>query len=56
MKSLCTTTPYKFKKLGIIPKVIKNYLIGDSECELYNLMYFKKQPKPFDLMICVTYY
>lgn len=51
---LCTTTPYKFKKLGIDTKGYKKIFVhGDSECELYNLLYFKKQPKRFDLMICL---
>ena len=51
---LCTTTPYKFKKLGINTKgYVKIHVHGEDECELYNLMYFKKQPKKFDIMICV---
>ena len=51
---LCTTTPDKFKKLGINTKYYKKIDVhGDSECELYNLLYFKKQPKKFDIMICI---
>jgi len=51
---LCTTTPDKFKKLGINTKgYIKISVRGDDECESYNLMYFKKKPKLFDIMICV---
>lgn len=51
---LCTTTPEKFKKLGINTKgYVKIHVRGDSECELYNLMYFKKKQKPFDIMICI---
>jgi hypothetical protein len=51
---VCTTTPEKFKKLGINTKgYVKIHVHGDEECEPYNLMYFKKQPKPFDIMICV---
>ena len=51
---LCTTTPYKFKKLGIDIKSYKKIDVrGDSECELYNLLYFKKPPKKFDIMICI---
>ena len=51
---VCTTTPDKFKQLGInTSKFIKIHVNGDDECELYNLMYFKKQPKKFDIMICV---
>ena len=49
---LCTTTPEKFKKLGINTKGYVNiHVRGDSECELYNLMYFKKKQKPSDIMI-----
>ena len=51
---LCTTTPDKFKKLGIDTKsYVKIHVRGNSECEAYNLLYFKKNPKPFDIMICV---
>ena len=51
---VCTTTPEKFKKLGInTKKYIKIHVHGDEECELYNLLYFKKQPKKFDIMICL---
>lgn len=51
---LCTTTPEKFKKLGIDTRSYKKIFVhGDSECELYNLLYFKKQPKKFDIMICI---
>ena len=51
---LCTTTPEKFKKLGIDTRSYKKiYVHGDSECELYNLLYFKKQPKKFDIMVCL---
>lgn len=51
---VCTSTLYKFKKLGIDTKgYIKINVNGDDECELYNLMYFKKQPKKFDIMICI---
>ena len=51
---LCTTTPDKFKKLGIDTRSYKKIDVrGDSECELYNLLYFKKQPKQFDIMICI---
>jgi hypothetical protein len=51
---LCTTTPYKFKKLGINTKgYVKIHVHGDDECELYNYLYFKKQPKKFDIMICI---
>ena len=51
---LCTTTPDKFKKLGINTRSYKKIDVhGDSECELYNLLYFKKQPKKFDIMICI---
>jgi len=51
---LCTTSLDKFKKLGINTRgYLKINVHGDSECEAYNLMYFKKKPKEFDLMICV---
>ena len=51
---LCTTTPEKFKKLGIDTRGYKKiHVHGDSECELYNLLYFKQQPKKFDIMICI---
>jgi len=51
---LCTTTPEKFKKLGINTRgYVKIHVHGDEECELHNLMYFKKVPKKFDIMICV---
>ena len=51
---ICTTTPIKFKDLGINTRgYIKIGVHGDDECELYNLMYFKNKPKQFDIMICV---
>ena len=51
---LCTTTPEKFKKLGIDTRSYKKILVhGDSECEGYNLLYFKPLPKKFDIMICI---
>ncbi len=51
---LCTTTPEKFNKLGINTKnYIKIDVHGDSECELHNLLYFKKKHKKFDIMICI---
>jgi len=51
---LCTTTPDKFKKLGINTRSYKKIDVhGDSECEPYNLLYFKKPPKKFDIMICI---
>jgi hypothetical protein len=51
---ICTTLPDKFKQLGIKNiKYHKIYVHGDEECELYNIMYFKKQPKQFDIMICI---
>jgi len=51
---LCTTSLDKFKKLGIQTKsYIEIQVKGDSECEPYNLMYLKKNIKPFDIMICI---
>ena len=51
---LCTTTPEKFKSLGIDTKSYKKIdVYGGEECELHNLLYFKKQPKKFDIMICI---
>jgi len=51
---ICTTALDKFKKLGIRTTSFVEILSkGGDECEPYNLLYFKKQPKPFDMMICV---
>ena len=51
---LCTTSIDKFKGMGINTKGYHEINVrGDSECEPYNLMYFKKKPLEFDLMICV---
>lgn len=50
---ICTTLPAKFKQLGIQTKCHKIHVHGDEECELYDIMYFKPQPKKFDIMICI---
>ena len=50
----CTTAPQKFRSLGIdTRKFVKVHVDGDEECEPYDLLYFKKQPKKFDIMICI---
>mgnify|MGYP001169596202 FL=1 len=50
----CTTAPHKFKSLGIdTKKFVKIHVNGDEECETYDLLYFKKQPRKFDIMICI---
>jgi len=53
---ICSTTPYKFKQLGYNSnKIVTISVHGSDECELHNVMYFKRQdkPKPFDIMICI---
>ena len=50
----CTTAPAKFRSLGIdTKKFVKIHVNGDEECETYDLLYFKKQPRKFDIMICI---
>lgn len=51
---ICTTTIHKFKSLGInTSKFIEIKVKGNEECESYDKLYFSKQPKPFDIIICV---
>ena len=51
---ICTTTPQKFKTLGIsTKKMIEISVKGLDECESYDKLYFKKKPKPFDIIICI---
>ena len=57
---LCTTTPDKFKKLGINTKgYVKILVHGDDECELHNLLYLAlSTPKTFKedshfILICI---
>jgi len=51
---ICTTAVNKFKTLGInTKKMIEVSVKGIEECEPYNKLYFKKNPKPFDIMICI---
>ena len=52
--TLCTTTPSKFKQLGIKDIQFRRiYVEGDDECESYDKLYFKQTPKQFDVMICI---
>ena len=51
---ICTTVIQKFKTLGInTNKMIEISVKGGAECEPYDKLYFKKSPKPFDIMICI---
>jgi len=50
----CTTSPHKYTALGIDTRSFaKIHSEGDEECEPYDLLYFKRQPKQFDIMICI---
>ena len=52
--TICTTAVHKFKTLGSnVKNFVEISVKGGEECEPYNLMYFKKKPIPFDIMICV---
>ena len=42
-----------FKSILKLDKKFHVYVHGGEECELHNLLYFKKQPKKFDIMICI---
>jgi len=51
---ICTTVIDKFKTLGINTKqMIKISVKDGEECEPYNKLYFKKNPKRFDIIICI---
>ena len=51
---ICTTAVEKFKTLGInVKDIIKISVRGLEECETYDKLYFKKKPKPFDIMLCI---
>ena len=51
---ICTTAIQKFKTLGLNTSKMKEISVkGNEECEPYDKLYFKKQPKPFDIMICI---
>ena len=52
--TICTTAVEKFKTLGMNTKnIIKVSVNGLEECESYDKLYFKKNPRPFDIIICI---
>ena len=52
--TICTTVVEKFKTLGMNTKnIIKVSVNGLEECESYDKLYFKKNPRPFDIIICI---